>query len=188
LLLLESQCDAQFSAGSGSEVKRQRMSDDADYQPPGHGRSSAAAAAAGGVAGDSDSAGSYRAAQPHIASAAGVEQQLLRLQSQQGAALAADQQYGGDLSRLLELQHASSYATSLGAGAGNANLAAVMAAANAAAVAAAAAAATETTGTSKDDGSEEERVRRRREINRNSQKRIRERRNKEMESVKHEVR
>jgi hypothetical protein len=30
-------------------------------------------------------------------------------------------------------------------------------------------------------------VRRRREINRNSQKRIRERRNKEMETVKHEV-
>jgi hypothetical protein len=184
LLLLLLQGDAQFSAGSGSEVKRQRMSDDADYQPPGHGRSSAAAA---GIVGDSDSAGSYRAAQPHIASAAGVEQHLLKLQSQQGAALAADQQYGGDLSRLLELQHASSYATSLGAGAANANLAAVMAAANAAAAAAAAAAATETTGTSKDDGSEEERVRRRREINRNSQKRIRERRNKEMETVKHEV-
>jgi hypothetical protein len=35
--------------------------------------------------------------------------------------------------------------------------------------------------------SEEERVRRRREINRNSQKRIRERRNKEMDELKAEV-
>ncbi|KAF6266224.1 hypothetical protein COO60DRAFT_1473949 [Scenedesmus sp. NREL 46B-D3] len=177
----QSQGDAQFS-GSGSEVKRQRMSDDANYQP-GHPRSTGAAAAAGGV-GDSDSAASYRAAQPHIAITSGVEQQLLRLQSQQGAALAAEQHYGGDLSRLLELRHASSY--SLGPGAGSANLAAVMAAAKAAAAVAAAAAATETTGTSKDDCSEDERVRRRREINRNSQKRIRERRTKEMESVRHE--
>lgn len=41
---------------------------------------------------------------------------------------------------------------------------------------------------SKDDVSEEERVRRRREINRNSQKRIRERRNKEMDDLRAEVR
>jgi hypothetical protein len=43
-------------------------------------------------------------------------------------------------------------------------------------------------GGSRDDLSEEERVRRRREINRNSQKRIREKRNREMDELRLEVR
>lgn len=130
------------------------------------------------MAGDSDSAGSYRHVQHHGGHT--LEQPLpthMRMQQQA---------HGADLNRqLLDLHHASSYASSLG-NPNAQNLAAVMAAATAA-NAAAAAAATETTGTSKDDVSEEERVRRRREINRNSQKRIRERRHKEMDGLKYEV-
>ena len=45
-----------------------------------------------------------------------------------------------------------------------------------------------TAGTSHGGESDDARVRRRREINRNSQKRIRERRNKEMDGLKSEVR
>jgi hypothetical protein len=45
----------------------------------------------------------------------------------------------------------------------------------------------EATGTSRGGESDDERVKRRREINRNSQKRIRERRNKEMDGLKSEV-
>jgi hypothetical protein len=49
------------------------------------------------------------------------------------------------------------------------------------------AATLEATGTSRGGESDDERVKRRREINRNSQKRIRERRNKEMDGLKTEV-